>query len=65
MALTGAPQTFCQRPDLVATKEEYAWGAGLFYWMENIKNDKSCHQSVLMNSDFGETLDNINGGLGE
>ena len=28
VALTGAPQTFCQRPDLVATKEEYAWGAG-------------------------------------
>eukprot|EP00804_Cyclotella_cryptica_P030586 CCRYP_020008-RC/>CCRYP_020008-RC protein AED:0.06 eAED:0.06 QI:1314/1/1/1/1/0.88/9/162/1394 len=31
--------------------------------MENIKNDKSCHQSVLLNSEFGETLDNINGGL--
>jgi hypothetical protein len=28
-----------------------------------MKNDKTCHQSVLMNSDFGETLDNINGGL--
>lgn len=33
VALTGAPQTFCQRPDLIATKEEYAWGAGLFYWV--------------------------------
>ncbi|KAL7528908.1 hypothetical protein ACHAXR_002695, partial [Thalassiosira sp. AJA248-18] len=63
VALTGAPQTFCQRPDLVATNEEYAWGAGLFYWMENIKNDKTCHQSVLLDEDFGLTLDNINGGL--
>ena len=63
VALTGAPQTFCQRPDLIATKEEYAWGAGLFYWMENVKNDKTCHQSILINADFGETLDNINGGL--
>jgi hypothetical protein len=63
VALTGAPQTFCQRPDLVATKEEYAWGAGLFYWMENVKNDRTCHQAVLMNNDFGMTLDIINGGL--
>lgn len=63
IALTGAAQTFCQRPDLVAMNEEYAWGAGLFYWMENIKNDKTCHQSVLIEDDFGSTLDNINGGL--
>jgi len=63
VALTGASQTFCQRPDLVATNGEYAWGAGLFYWMENVKNDKTCHQSVLLNGEFGETLDNINGGL--
>ncbi|KAK1733879.1 chitinase [Skeletonema marinoi] len=54
VALTGHSQTFCQRPDWVATKEEYAWGAGLFYWMENVKNDKTCHQA---------TLDIINGGL--
>jgi len=63
IALTGAPQTLCQRPDLVAKNEEYSWGAGLFYWMENVKNDKTCHQSVLIDEDFGLTLDNINGGL--
>mmetsp|Transcript_6132 Transcript_6132/g.12775 ORF Transcript_6132/g.12775 Transcript_6132/m.12775 type:complete len:409 (-) Transcript_6132:172-1398(-) len=63
VALTGAPETFCQRPDLVATKEEYAWGAGLFFWMENVKNDRTCHQAVLMDRDFGTTLDTINGGL--
>ena len=57
VALTGAPQTFCQRPDLVAKNEEYAWGAGLFFWMENVKNDKTCHQSVLVDEDFGMTLD--------
>ena len=63
VALTGTSQTFCQRPDLIATKEEYAWGAGLFYWMENTKNDRTCHQSILLDDDFGSTLDNINGGL--
>lgn len=63
VALTGHSQTFCQRPDMVATKEEYAWGAGLFYWMENVKNDKTCHQAVLMHNEFGQTLDIINGGL--
>lgn len=63
VALTGHSQTFCQRPDMVATKEEYAWGAGLFYWMENVKNDKTCHQAVLMHDEFGMTLDVINGGL--
>ena len=31
--------------------------------MENVKNDKTCHQSVLVDEDFGLTLDNINGGL--
>ena len=63
VALTGALQTFCQRPDLVVTNGEYAWGAGLFYWMENVKNDKTCHQNVLLNGEFGKTLDNINVGL--
>lgn len=63
VALTGHSQTFCQRPDLVATKEEYAWGAGLFYWMENVKHDMTCHQAVLVNNEFGQTLDIINGGL--
>ena len=27
-ALTGSPETFCENPDLVATEEKYAWGAG-------------------------------------
>lgn len=35
----------------------------LFYWMENVKNDKTCHQATLVDEDYGLTLDNINGGL--
>ena len=31
--------------------------------MENVKNGKTCHQSVLLNGEFVETLENINGGL--
>ena len=38
-------------------------GGGLFYWMENVKNGRTCHQSALLDDDFGGTLDNINGGL--
>ena len=38
-ALTGDPMTFCDDPDLVATTPEYAWGAGVFFWMENLKGE--------------------------
>ena len=31
--------------------------------MENVKNDKTCHQATLIDEDYGLTLDNINGGL--
>ena len=31
--------------------------------MENTKNDRTCHHSILLDDDFGSTLDNINGGL--
>jgi hypothetical protein len=37
LALTGSADTFCDNPELVATEEEFAWGAGIFYWMENLK----------------------------
>ena len=32
-ALTGDSTTFCDDPDLVATTPEYAWGAGVFFWV--------------------------------
>ena len=31
MALTGNAETFCKNPDLVASEEKYAWGAGEYY----------------------------------
>mmetsp|Transcript_15025 Transcript_15025/g.29711 ORF Transcript_15025/g.29711 Transcript_15025/m.29711 type:complete len:1992 (-) Transcript_15025:64-6039(-) len=62
-ALTGDPTTFCDNPDLVATEPEYAWGAGVFFWMENLKEETTCHIEALKNHDFGGTLNNINGGL--
>jgi len=62
-ALTGDPTTFCEDPDLVATTPEYAWGAGVFFWMENLKEETTCHIEALKNHDFGGTLNNINGGL--
>ena len=62
-ALTSDPNTFCENPDLVATTPEYAWGAGIFFWMENLKEETTCHIEALKNHDFGGTLNNINGGL--
>eukprot|EP00956_Cyclotella_meneghiniana_P012979 scaffold18569_cov60-Cyclotella_meneghiniana.AAC.5 len=63
VALTGSPDTFCDNPDLVATEGKYAWGAGLFFWMEHSKEGTTCHTESLKNMDFGGTLNNINGGL--
>ena len=62
-ALTSDPNTFCENPDLVATTPEYAWGAGIFFWMENLKEETTCHIEALKSHDFGGTLNNINGGL--
>jgi len=62
-ALTGDSSTFCENPDLIATTPEYAWGAGVFFWMENLKEETTCHIEALKNHDFGGTLFNINGGL--
>jgi hypothetical protein len=48
-------------PDLVATEGKYAWGAGLYFWMEHSKEGSTCHTESLKNLDFGGTLNNING----
>jgi len=69
VALTGSETTFCANPDLVATVEKYAWGAGIYFWMENLKGvaaaggaASTCHIQAL-SGDMGGTLWNINGGL--
>jgi len=61
-ALTGSANTFCEDPELVAQKPEYAWGSGIYFWMENEKEGSTCHKEALK-GDFGGTLNNINGGL--
>jgi hypothetical protein len=62
VALTGSAETFCENPDLVATEGRYAWGAGIYFWMEHSKEGTTCHMESLK-MDFGGTLNNINGGL--
>ena len=55
-----------------ATVPKYAWGAGIYFWMERTKatmgTTLTCHQASLVGSgsggDFGGGLDVINGGLG-
>ena len=61
-ALTGNPDTFCENPDLVATVEKYAWGAGLYFWMEHNKEGTTSHIECVKEYNFGGTLNNINGG---
>lgn len=61
-ALTGSAETFCNDPEQVALKPEYAWGSGIYFWMENEKEGSTCHKEALK-GDFGGTLNNINGGL--
>lgn len=64
VALTGSAETFCDNPDLVATEGRYAWGAGIYFWMEHSKEGTTCHIEALKDGgDFGGTLNNINGGL--
>ena len=64
VALTGTPDTFCDNPDLVATEGKYAWGAGIYFWMEHSKEGTTCHIEALQEGgNFGGTLNNINGGL--
>ena len=56
-SLTGSADTFCDNPDLVATVPKYAWGAGIYFWMESVKptmsTTLSCHQASLVGSGSG------------
>jgi len=64
VALTGSADTFCDNPDVVATEGRYAWGAGIYFWMEHVKEESTSHIEALIDGgDFGGTLNNINGGL--
>ena len=64
IALTGSPDTFCANPDIVATEGQWAWGTGLFFWMEHVKDGTTSHIEALVDGgNFGGTVNNINGGL--
>ena len=38
-SLTGSAETFCRDPEQVASTPEYAWGTGIYFWMENQKGE--------------------------
>jgi len=60
IALTGSPDTFCDTPDLIATEGKYAWGAGIYFWMEHSKEGTTCHMEALADGgDFGECWSNF------
>ena len=57
VALTGSANTFCDNPDVVATEGKYAWGAGIYFWMEHVKEGTTSHMETLMNGgDFGKLV---------
>jgi len=51
----GSATTFCDNPDVVATEGKYAWGAGIYFWMEHVKEGTTSHMETLINGgDFGK-----------
>ena len=67
VALTGNANTFCDDPDLVASNPKYAWGAGIWFWMESPKafqqkpTETMTSHTAALAGDFGATVYNITG----
>ena len=60
VALTGSANTFCDNPDVVATEGKYAWGAGIYFWMEHVKEGTTSHMETLINGgDFGKFVGSV------
>ena len=70
VALTGSETTFCENPELVAEEGRYAWGSGIWFWMQHAVPEQTAegklstpHVAALTGGGFGGTLFNINGVL--
>jgi predicted chitinase/regulation of enolase protein 1 (concanavalin A-like superfamily) len=51
-------------PDLVATDPTVAWKTALWFWMTSTGAGRmTCHNAIVNNAGFGETIQTINGAL--
>lgn len=65
LSMTGKGDFLCDNPDLVATSPQYAWGAGLFKWMEKMTfgtQGTTAHKQILKGN-FGGTVKALYGEL--
>lgn len=65
-SLTGDPDFLCDNPDFVSTRPEYAWGVGLYKWMEKMifgTTGSTAHKQVLNGGNFGGTVKVLYGDL--
>mmetsp|Transcript_29759 Transcript_29759/g.56286 ORF Transcript_29759/g.56286 Transcript_29759/m.56286 type:complete len:484 (+) Transcript_29759:161-1612(+) len=65
LSMTGNGDILCDNPDLVATNPAYAWGVGLYKWMEKMTfgtmGETAHRQALKMN--FGGTVKALYGEL--
>ena len=65
LSMTGDANVLCDNPDLVSTDPKYAWGVGLYKWMEKMTfgtQGNTAHQQALKGN-FGGTLKVLYGEL--
>lgn len=64
-SITGNSTALCENPDLVATNSQYAWGSGIYKWMEKMQHGttgSTAHKQVLKGN-FGGTIEVLYGEL--
>ncbi|KAL7533098.1 hypothetical protein ACHAXR_008567 [Thalassiosira sp. AJA248-18] len=65
VSMTGSPNLLCENPDMVSTDPQYAWGAGIYKWMEKMNfgsTGVTAHQQALKGN-FGGTIEILYGEL--
>ena len=65
LSLTGVPDILCENPDLVATDSQYAWGSGIYKYMEKMQfgtTGETAHKQV-MKGNFGGSVEVLYGDL--
>jgi len=66
MSMTGDANFLCDNPDMVATNPQYAWGVGIYKWMEKMTfgtTGSTAHKQVLKGGNFGGTVQVLYGDL--
>jgi chitinase len=63
-AIFGNEEVLRQDPDRVAREPKIAWATAIWFWMTQTgAGTMTCHNAIVNNAGFGETIRTINGGL--